>query len=63
VRFVYRRFAALQAGDFGGVGIDAGDVVPKVGKARSRNRPHISGSNYSDSHGRRSGGVIPVPRV
>ena len=52
MRLVDGRFAALQAGDFGRVGIHAGHVVAQVGKTRAGDRADISGSDYGDSHGR-----------
>ena len=52
LRLVDRRFAALQAGNLGGIGIHAGDVVAQIGKARTGYGAHISGSDYSYSHGR-----------
>ena len=48
MRLVDGRFAALQAGDFGRVGIHASHVVSQVGKTRARDRADISGSDYSN---------------
>ena len=52
LRLVDGRFAALQAGDFGRVGVHASHVVTQVGKTRTGDRADISGSDYGNFHGR-----------
>jgi hypothetical protein len=48
MRFVDRRFAALEFLQFGGVGIDARDIVAQIGEAGACYRANIPRSDYRD---------------
>ena len=45
-----RNLAVAQAGDLGGVLVDASDVVPEIGKAGPGHKPDISGADHGDAH-------------
>ena len=50
VGFEDRNVAVAQAGDLGGVLVDAGDVVTEIGKAGPGHEPDISGADHGDAH-------------
>ena len=46
-----RDLAAFQAGDLVGVLVHADDIMPEVGKAHPRHKPHVAGADHRDFHG------------
>ena len=49
-RLVDRHLAFCEAGDLGGVVVDAGDVHPELGEAGARNEPDITGADHRNAH-------------
>ena len=46
-----RHLAGVQAVDLAGVLVDADHLVAKVGKARARDEPDITGADHCNAHG------------
>jgi hypothetical protein len=47
-----RHVACLQALDFCDVGVDASDVMPKLGHADAGDKSDITGADHGNFHGR-----------